>query len=70
MVWKALLSAATVSGVNLEENFEPHSLADMVGNDGYPWALLMAVVTRLICDTGSQKNDREYQNTSCGLVHV
>lgn len=47
-------------GVDLDKNFELHPLAEMVGNDGYPWALLIAVVTRLACDTDYQKNDREY----------
>ena len=60
MVWKSVLSAATVMGVDLDKNFELHPLAEMVGNDGYPWALLIAVVTRLACDTDYQKNDREY----------
>ncbi|KAL9075759.1 MAG: hypothetical protein Q9161_001511 [Pseudevernia consocians] len=43
MVWKSILSAASIRGVNLEKRFNLKSITEMVGNDGFPWALCMAV---------------------------
>lgn len=57
MVWKSILSAAIARGVNLEKRFELKSLAEMVGDDGFPWALFMAVVMRLVSDTDYLKNE-------------
>ena len=59
MVWKSILSAATIRGVNLETNFELKSLAEVVGSDGFPWALLMAIVTRLVSNTENLRDDCE-----------
>lgn len=70
MVWASILSAATVRGVNLEKRFDLKSIAEMVDNDGYPLALVMAVVTRLVCDTDYLKNDCECPITSRALLHV
>ena len=70
MIWKSILSAATIRGVNLEKTFDLKSLAEMVGNDGYPWALFMAVMKRLVSDTNYMKDDREYRTTSRAPVHV
>lgn len=64
MIWKSMLSAASMSGVNLEKNFELKSLAEMVGNDGFPSALLMAVVMRLVSNTNSLNDDCEYRTSS------
>ena len=70
MVWNSILSSATIRGVNLETNFELKSLADVVGNDGYPWALFMAIMTRLVSNTENLRDDCKYLNLSRGLVHV
>ncbi len=70
MIWKSILSAATIRGVNLEKSFDLKSLAEMVGNDGYPWALCMAVVIRLVSDTDYLNDDCEYRTTSRAPVHV
>ena len=70
MVWKSILSAATVRGVSLEKEFELKPLAEAVGSDGYPLALIMAVMTRLVSNNGNLKDDREYSTTSSGPAHV
>ncbi len=70
MIWKSTLSAATIRGVNLEKSFDLKSLAEMVGNDGYPWALFMAVVIRLVSDTDYLNDDCEHRTTSRAPVHV
>ena len=66
-VWKLVLLAATVRGINMEETFEFKSLADMVGNDGYPRALIIAVLMRLISDTDYVRDDCEYRDPSRAL---
>ena len=63
MVWKSILSAATIRGVSLENSFGLRSLAEVVGNDGYPWPLVMAVMTRLTSNTEILKDDCEYRST-------
>ena len=56
MLWKSIISIATVRDVNLEKTFDIISLAEAVGNDGYPWALFMAVVTQLTYDTNDLRD--------------
>lgn len=68
-IWKTILSAATIRGINLEKTFEFTSLADTVGNDGYPRALFIAVVMRLISDTDYVRDDCEYRNPCRALAH-
>ena len=68
MVWKSILSAATVSGINLEKSIDLESLAEMVGNDGFPWAFFMAVMIRLVSDTDHLNDDSEYRNTSSDVL--
>lgn len=70
MVWNSILSAATVVDVNLEKSFDLKSLGGMVGNDGYPLALIMAVVVRLISDTDYLKDECEHRIPSHASVHV
>ena len=70
MVWKSILSAATVTGVNLEKSFDLRSLAEVVGNDGYPPTLITAVMIRLISDTDNLKDHCKYRATSRDPVHV
>ena len=70
MVWKSVLSAATVRGVNLEKSFDPNSLAEMVTSDGYPWALVTAVVTQLLSDTDYLKDECKYRTISRAPVHI
>lgn len=67
MVWKSILSAATIRGVNLEKSFDLKSLAEMVGSDGFPRALIIAVVIRLVSDTDYLREDCEYRNSSRAL---
>lgn len=57
MVWKSILSAATIRGVNLEKRFDLNSLAEMVTSDGFPWELVTAVVAQLVSDNDYLKND-------------
>lgn len=64
MIWKSILSAATVSGVNLEKGFDLKSLAEMVGSDGFPLAFFMAVMIRLVSDTEHLNDDCEYRTSS------
>ena len=70
LAWKSILSAATVRGVNLEKSFDLKSLVEMVGNDGFPEALIIAVVIRLASDTDYLKDDCEYRKPSRTPVHV
>lgn len=70
MIWKSILSAASISGVNIEKGFELQSLAEMVGNDGFPWATFMAVVTRLVSDPNYLNDDCEYRTSSRASTHV
>ena len=70
MVWNSILSAATIRGVNLETKLELKSLAEVVGNDGYPWALFMAIVTRLVSNTENLRDDCKYLTPSLSPVHV
>ena len=70
MVWKSILSAASIRGVNLEKRINLKSITEMVGNDGFPWALCMAVVIRLVSDTDYIKDECEYRFTSRAPVHV
>lgn len=56
-VWKSILSAATIRGIDIEKNFDLESLADMVGTDGYPRALFIAVVMRLVSETDYLRDD-------------
>lgn len=62
MTWMSILSAVTLRGFDFEKSFDPKPLADIVGNDGYPQALCMAVMTRLVPNTDYQKDDREYRS--------
>ena len=64
MLWKAIVSAAMVMGVRLDKTFDLKSLAQIVGNDGYPRALFMAVVIQLVADTDHLKDDCEYLASS------
>ncbi|CAD6580795.1 MAG: hypothetical protein ASARMPREDX12_000268 [Alectoria sarmentosa] len=57
LAWKSILSAATVRGVNLEKSFDFKSLVEMVGHDGFPEALIIAVVIRLASNTDYLKDD-------------
>lgn len=68
MVWKSILSAATVSSVNLEEGFDLKSLAEMVGNDGFPWALFIAVMTSLVSDADHLNDNSEYRTSSRAVL--
>ena len=70
MVWNSILSAATIRGFNLEKKFELKLLAEVVGNDGYPCALLMAIVTRLVSNTENLRDDCKYLTPSISPVHV
>lgn len=56
MVWKSILSATTFSGVNFEQRFDVRPIAEMVADDGYPWALFIAVLTRLVSETDDLKD--------------
>lgn len=64
MIWMSILSAVTLRGFNFEKSFDPKALANIVGNDGYPQALCMAVIVRLVPNTDNQKDDREYRSIS------
>lgn len=64
MIWMSILSAATLRGFDFEKGFDPKALADIVGNDGYPQALCMAVMARLVPNIDYQKDDREYRSIS------
>ena len=70
MVWKSIISAAAIRGVNLEKGFDLTSLARILSNDGYPWALVMAVMIRLVPDTDRLKDNCEYPNPARAPVHV
>ena len=70
MIWESILSIATVRGINLEKDFDLKSLAEMVGNDGYPEALFIAVMLRLVSNSSSLKEDCKYRITSHGPVQV
>ena len=70
MIWKSILSVATVRGVNLEKEFDFKSLAEMVGSDGYPLALFIAVMLRLASDTDYLKDNCKYPIPSHASVHV
>ena len=70
MVWTSILLAATIRGINLETKFELKSLSDVVGNDGYPWALCIAIVTRLVSNTENLRDDCEYLTPSINPVLV
>ena len=70
MVWNSILSAATIRGVNLETKFELKSLAEVVGNDGYPWALVMAIATRPVSNTENLKDDCKYLTPSISPIRV
>ena len=70
MVWNSILSTATIRGIDLETKFELKSLAEVVGNDGYPWALFMAIVTRLVSNAENLRDDCKYQTPSIRPIHV
>ena len=67
MVWKSILSAATIKGVNLEKQFDLNSLGGMVVNDGFPLALFKTVMMRLVSDTDFVTDDCEYGTIACGF---
>ena len=68
MIWKSILSAATVSGVNLVKSFDLKLLAEMVDNDGFPWAFFMAVMIRLVSETDHLNDDSEGRTSSLGVL--
>ena len=70
MAWNSILSAATIRGVNLETKFELKSLAEAVVNDGYPWPLLTAIMTRLVLNTENLRDDCKYLTPSISHVQV
>ena len=70
MIWKSILSVATAKGVDLEKRLDLKPLAEMVGNDGFPWEFFMAVVTRLVSDTNHLNDDCEYRVSSRSPIHV
>jgi len=45
-IWKCMMSAAVLRGINLEEGFSVVDLAGPVEEDGHPSALLRAVLRR------------------------
>ena len=63
MLWGSIISIATVRDVNLDKTFDLKSLAEAVSNDGYPWALFMAVVTQLVYDTSDLRDQRFTSDT-------
>ena len=67
MVWKSVISAATIKGINLAEKFDPNSVGEMVANDGYPLALFNAVVMRLVSDTDFVEDDCEHATIACAF---
>ena len=70
MVWKSIMSAAIIMGVNLEKKFDLNSVGEMVGNDGFPLALFKAVVMRLVSDTDSVKDDCEHGTIACAFLDL
>ena len=70
MIWESILSIATVRGINLEKEFDFKSLAGMVGNDGYPEALFIAVMLRLVSNFSYLKEDCKHRIASHGPVQV
>ena len=70
MVWKSILSAATIKGVNLEKKFDLNSLGGMVGNDGFPLTLFKAVVMRLVSDSDFVKDDCEHGTIACAFLDL
>ena len=49
-LWKSIMSAATVKGINLNESLYISSIAEVVEDDGFPQGLLHAVFNRLSTD--------------------
>ena len=56
MLWKSIISIATIRDVNLDKTFDLNPLAEAVGNDGYPRALFMAVLMQLVYDTDDMRD--------------
>ena len=52
------------------KRFDLQSVAEMVDNDGYPSALVKAVVIRLISDAEYLEEDCEYRTRSRVPVHL
>lgn len=55
-VWKSILSAAAVQNVNLVEKFHILDISDIVGEDGFPQALLDAILRRICKDVEDLKS--------------
>ena len=70
MVWKSIMSAATIKGVNLEKKFDLNSVGEIVGNDGFPLALFEAIVMRLVSDTDFVKDDCEHETIACAFLNL
>ena len=69
MVWKSIMSAATIKGVNLEKKFGLNSVGEMVANDGFPSALFKAVVMG-VSDTDFVNDDCEHGTIACAFSDV
>ena len=70
IVWKSIMSAATIKGVNLEKEIDLNSVGEMVGNDGFPLPLFKAIVMRLVSDTDSVKDDCEHGTIACAFLDL
>ena len=49
-VWKSILSATMVKGLDLGDSFSIPDIVGLVEEDGFPWSLLQAVTRRLSMD--------------------
>ena len=70
MLWKSIISIATIRDVKLDKTFDLKSLAEAVGNDGHPWALFMAVLMQLVYDTNDMRDQPFKSDTSCKDVSL
>ncbi len=59
-IWKSILSAAILRGINLEEKLSVLNLAGSVEGDGHPSALLRAVLRRLSRSDAELSEERKF----------
>lgn len=62
--WKALMSAAAVSGIKVTGSFAPGDLKDLLAEDGYEGDILMAVLRRVAMD-GSRDDNVQIDRSQC-----
>ena len=67
--WKSFISAATLKEVKLEENFCISDLAGLVEEDGYPKALLEAIIARVSINGEDLMNDCKFFNLLRAVAH-